>query len=338
MVRKDEIIDALDYVLLRKSIEDIVVKKYLEVVKCSSNSATKAGDGANVHMADDHDGVRVPLRRLQHKGFDEEGNDLGYIADISYPNGTIIDYYNGSIHLEGFGDEFDGDYPMGFFDNYRDGDHVTRGSANGLFKQQWKDLSRDDRAFLLNYLPLMKRGSLVRQLKALEEEGIDVNDATFQSYLGDTPLGKLVRGKSRMDEVIGHTLSDGQGLVVGEQVEKMNSIEGRRINYSSDDLTSTSVGFLNDKTLSVRDSVTGDSRSVNGKVNNWDNTTKVYTLIRQGDGTHALYLGYGQNVVEGAFDNSGNPHNELTFGGGQRFRRLLVDVENNVVIQVPVNE
>ena len=337
MVDKDDIGNVLEYVLLRKSIEDVIVKE-LEVIKCSNNSATRAGDGAMVHMADDPDGVKVPLRRLQHKGFDEDGNDLGYIADISYPNGTRIDYYNGTIHLEGFGDDLDGDFPMGFYDNYRNGDHVTRGSANGLFKQQWLDLDKDDRGFLVNYLPLMKRGSLARQVKMLEDEGVDFDDATFQSYLGDTPLGKYISGKSQMDEVIGRNLADGQNLVVGEQVERLDYRETRRINSSSDDLTSTSVGFLNDKTLTVRDSVTGDSRSVNGKVNNWDNTTKVYTIIRQGDGTHALYLGYGQNVVDGAFDNSGNPHNELTFGGGQRFKKVLVDTENNVVIQVPVNE
>jgi hypothetical protein len=111
-----------------------------------------------------------------------------------------------------------------------------------------------------------------------------------------------------------------------------------RINKSRDVPVNTSVGFLNDSSIHVHDRVTGDVRSLNGKVNNWDNTWKVYTCITQGDGTHAMYLGYAQNVHDGVVDNSGNPLNGLTFGSGQGFKTVLCDKENGVVIQVPVNE
>ena len=134
--------------------------------------------------------------------------------------------------------------------------------------------------------------------------------------------------------------ADVSSIVTGQQISRkdMSMRDAIRINSSSDSPVSTSVGRLNDKLINVKDSVSGRVHSTTGEVNNWDNTWKIYTCVTAGDGTHAMYLGYPQNVKAKVWDNSANKYNDLTYFGGQKFRRLLVDKENGVIIQVPVND
>ena len=160
MVGIEEISNSLEKTILKNEISDIIEKSFLEVVKCTDNSATRRGEGAEIHMANDPDGMKVPKRLLQHKGFDDDGNDLGYIADISYPDGTKIDYYNGKITLDGK------DYDMSMLDNYTvdsngNMNHKLKGSANGIFKRQWTESNKEERRFALNYSSLLGNGGLV---------------------------------------------------------------------------------------------------------------------------------------------------------------------------------
>lgn len=317
------------------------------LVKCGNNRATRAGENAEIHFADDPDGEKVPLRRLQDMGYNEKGEHLGYIADISYPNGTKIDFYNGTITDE------NGDvYPMGFYDNFRtDGqgnmNHVTKGSANGLFKYQWQEMDNDSKRFVVDFSSLVKRPSLMNAVHRISK---DVDDMTRRSSIQrgfdeSTPLGKLMLAHRRVGIMANGNGNewmnvDRQNLTVGQQVSKsdMTVRDFTRIHDKSNTFTETSVGFLNDKSLVVKDTMTGDSRSVNGKVNNWDNTYKIYTLITQSDGTKGIYVGYPQNVKAGSWDNSGNPLNELDLLPNQQFEKVLVDKANGIIIQRPVNE
>ena len=57
--------------------------------------------------------VCVPLRHLQDKGYNSNGEHLGYIGRIDYPDGTNIDYVNGTLTIDGM------TYQMGFDDNYK---------------------------------------------------------------------------------------------------------------------------------------------------------------------------------------------------------------------------
>ena len=306
------------------------------LVKCGNNRATRAGENAEIHFADDPDGEKVPLRRLQDMGYNEKGEHLGYIADISYPNGTRIDFYNGTITDE------NGDvYPMGFYDNFRTDsqgnmNHITKGSANGLFKYQWQEMNNDDKRFVVELSSLVKRPSLMNTLHEITKDMGDISNVTSASAIQrgfdeSTPLGKLMLAHRQVGFLNNQDVDwmnvDRQNLTVGQQVSKsdMTVRDFTRIHDSSNTFTETSVGFLNDKGLVVRDSVTGDSRSVNGKVNNWDNTYKIYTLITQADGTKGIYMGYPQNVQAGSWDNSGNPLNELDLLPNQKFEKVLVD-------------
>lgn len=335
MVNLEDINESLDKTILK----DIVAKRIVEVVKCTDNSATKAGDGGVVHMANDPDGERVPKRRLQHKGFDENGNDLGYIADIKYPNGNEINYYEGTITLDGE------TYQMGFFDNFDEhGNHITKGSANGEFKYQWQQASDSEKRKAVRYSTLLRDGTAVRLMEEMERQGLDFDRwSTKSTAMNTNPrIGALVVGKYQLDKLIGGDAfrADNRNLVTGEQISKSDTtlLDMTRINSSKGIPTNQSVGMLNDSTLHAHNTVTGETRSLNGKVNNWDNTWKVYTLITQGDGTHAMYLGYPQNVGVGAWDNSGNPLNGITYASNQHFKRVMVDKENGIVVQVPVNE
>lgn len=335
MVKLEDINDSLE----KSIVKDIVAKRIVEVVKCTDNSATKAGTGGKVHLANDPDGERVPKRRLQHKGFDENGNDLGYIADIKYPNGNEINYYEGTITYNGE------TFQMGFFDNYRDdGTHITEGSANGEFKYQWQEADMNERRTAVRFGTLLRDGTAVRLMEEMEKEGLDFNrHSTKASAMNTNPrIGGLVTGKNVFDNLIKSDSfrADNRNLVTGEMISKSDTtlLDMTRINYSKESFTNQSVGLLNDSTLHAHNTVTGETRSINGKVNNWDNSWKVYSLITQGDGTHAVYLGYPQNVGSGAWDNSGNPLNGISYAGGQKFKRVLVDKENGVVFQVPVNE
>ena len=323
-----------------------VTDDYDLLVKCSDNRATRAGEGAELHLANDPDGVEVPLRHLQDMGYDENGNHIGYLADITYPSGFRIDYVNGVL-VDGDGKE----YPMGFDDNFRvDGNgnmtHVREGSANGLFKYQWDEMNRGDRSNVIKFASAMKRNSLVEPLRELDRDGYDVQRRSGISEAmatGGRPVGNLALSQRVMDGMIRSNdwgRVDRQDLVVGQQISKSDLSFNDFIKIKpspSSMVTETSVGFLNDKSLVVRDSVTGDTRSVNGKVNNWDNTYKIYTLITNGDGTRGVYLGYPQNVKASAWDNSGNPLNELDLASNQRFEKVLVDKANGIIIQRPVN-
>ena len=165
MVGKQDIKESIDKSILKKELEGIVVKSFVEVVKCSTNSATHAGEGAVIKMADDsEDGKRVPKRLLQHKGYSETGEDLGYISDIKYESGFEIDYKGGKIIFPD-GTEFKQD----FLDNFKqDGNgklvHDKKGSAEELFDYQFKEASLrggkdSERAHMLNIATDFKDGS-----------------------------------------------------------------------------------------------------------------------------------------------------------------------------------
>ena len=342
MVDKSNIQENIEKAILKKEVSDIISKRFVEVVKCSDNSATHAGEGAIVTMAGD-EGVYVPKRHLQHKGYSDDGEDLGYIGSIEYPNADIsIDYVHGVIRR---GDE---EFQMGFDDNYRTDDygntnHILKGSANGLFKYQWTEGNRNTRRFSMYYSSLLRDGSVVRLMEELDRAGVNLDSRSAKNDAVNPKLQALLVNRVQFERSVmtnDNFRADRSNLVVGEQIsdKDVSSREFIKINQSKNTPTNTSVGRLNDSTLNVRDSVTGDSRSINGRNNNWDNTYKVYTLISQGDGTHAMYLGYPQNVKDGAWDNSGNPQNGLSFVQGQRFKTILVDKTNGVRIQVPVNE
>ena len=346
MVDKNKITESIERSILRYDIENIVVKKFVELIKCSSSSATRAGEGAVVHMADDPDGLPVPKRHLQHKGFSEDGEDLGYIADISYPSGFKIDYYHGLITLPS-GESFQ----MGFDDNYKldaNGNYVhdKKGSAEDMFDYQYKEASSGrsgDRQFLLRVGQYFKSGSLQRAMMEMDKRGVNLDRRSVkaESLATNPRLGKALIDRPLMASVRGmdFTRVDGANIAVGMQLadRDISSLDANHIGTRSNVPMSSSVGFLNDKTINARNSVTGEVRSLTGHVNNWDNTWKVYTVVSEGDGTHGLYLGYPQNVKAGSWDNSGNPYNDLTFVQGQQFNKLLVDKKNRVIIQAPDN-
>ena len=326
----------VDNNIIEKVVDDAISKSKLLIVKCHENSATLRGKGANVTLATP-DGERVPLRHLQDKGYDSNGNHLGYISRIDYPDGTSINFLEGTLTINGVTNR------MGFDDNYKtvNGNiqHDPKGSANELFKQQRKDIlnqpnGKKNWQHVLNYSPLMKRGKINKELNDLLRKGEDIH--SLQEQYKNTALGKLIDGFDEMDNIARNTRCDYENIVVGQQVASININDRRRINDNTGaNMTSTSVGFLNDKTLMSHNKITGETRSLDGNNYNWDNTYKVYTVINQGSGATGVYLGYAQNEKIKAWDNSGNSHNELTLPSNQDMTKLLVDEENKIIIQTP---
>ena len=345
MVTLDKIDESIEKSILKKELTDIIVKGVVEVVKCSTNSATENGEGAKIHMADDPDGVRVPNRLLQHKGFDEDGNDLGYIADIKYPSGFTIDYYGGKITFPD-GTEFRQD----FLDNYKTDSngnvvHDKKGSAEEALDYQFKEADVRERRMLVKTGSVLKSGSVQNLMKDIHDAHGDESGSLYGDLARNVSNPKLRDAFEVYQYMFRHgnepsMLLDRESMVTGTQISRrdMNMKDAIRINSSSEVPLSSSAGRLNDKTINVRSDVTDDVRSLNGEVNNWDNTWKIYTCVTQGDGTHAMYLGYPQNVKAGAWDNSGNMYNDVTYFPNQKFKRVLVDKSNGVIIQVPVNE
>ena len=350
MVDKKQINNSISYSVSVNKISNIIRDNIrisndesLDLLeKCGDNRATRAGENAVVHMADAPDGVQVPLRHLQDKGYTEDGEHLGYVADIEYQNGVRIDYVNGYIR-----DENGVVHQMGFDDNFRsDGNgklvHNPKGSANGMFKFQWQSMSADERRELVTVASLLKRPSLVNTIRELRDSGklgsVDVENP-------NSPLGKLLSFSQRLvnGEFDGKdwTRIDVANFVVGEQVSK-SDLSYRDVHnlrtVNGGGALETSVGMLNDKSLVVRNPMTGESRSVNGRVNNWDNTYKVYTLVETGSGAQGVYMGYPQNVKAGVWDNSGNPLNELDLLPNQHFEKVVVDKANGVIVQRIVSD
>lgn len=323
---------------VEKIFDEAITKSKIVIVKCKENSTTRRGQGAKVTLTG-NEGEPVPTRHLQDKGYDDKGNHLGYIARIDYPDGTNINYVDGTLTIDGK------TYQMGFEDNFRtvNGNiqHDPKGSANGLFKQQKKDIlnttnGKKEWKRVRDYGSLMKRSTISRQLDDLIKKGVEINSHDVKGKYNGTPLGKLIQGFTSMDNLASRTNCDYKDIVVGEQVRFVNAGERRTITTSNPNMTSTSVGFLNDKKLNVHNPVTGETRSVDGENHNWDNSYKIYTVINQGSGAKGVYLGYAQNEKIGAWDNSGNPHNELVLPSNQPMKKLLVDEANGIIIQTPV--
>lgn len=348
MVDKASIDENISKAILRKELEDIVTKSFLEVVKCTDNSATKNGEGAEMTMAKGGgtpDNM-LPKRLTQHKGYDEDGNDLGYIEKIEYPSGFTIDYVGGKITFPD-GREFD----QSFLDNNKKDsngnlmhDKMGTNNAERTFDYQFKEAEggspRSAQSMMVQIGELFKGGSSQNLMEQAKKNGIPLAQLSREST--NPRVKKLYESWQWMMRHKGdeNLRADVTSYVAGRQisVSDMNMRDATRINSTLNGMESSSVGRLNDKTINATDSVTGDTRSINGKVNNWDNTWKVYTCVSEGDGTHAMYLGYPQNAKAGVTDNSGNVYNDMTFFEGQNMKRVMVDKTNHVIIQVPVNE
>ena len=348
MVSKEFINESLEKSILKTDVQKLVEKRFIEVVKCD-NSATHNGANGKVHMANDPDGVEVPKRLLQHKGFDEDGNDLGYIADITYPSGFKIDYFGGKILFPN-GEEFSQDVLDNFkTDRFGNVVHDKKGSAEEMLSYQYKEADGGN--------PRSTRGRLLQAGKLFHSGAIQnlMNDIVHNHTDNEGNLNAELIKRSMDNPIMRETMElykwmlihknddsmllDRNSIVTGTQISKkdMNMYDATKINVSSPVPLSASVGRLNDKTINVKNDITGETRSLTGQVNNWDNTWKVYTCITQADGTHAMYLGYPQNVNAGAWDNSGNMYNDVTYFPNQNFKKLLVDKENGIIIQVPNN-
>ena len=102
----------VDNKIIEKVFDDAITKHKLILLKCHPNSVTRRGEGAVVTMTEP-DGERVPLRHLQDKGYNSKGEHLGYIGRIDYPDGTSINFVDGSLTIDGMS------YQMGFDDNYK---------------------------------------------------------------------------------------------------------------------------------------------------------------------------------------------------------------------------
>ena len=335
MVKIENINETLEKTILRKELTDIIEKGIVTVVKC--NKAHTAGEDPIIHETGAV-GEQVPLRHLFDKGYDDDGNHLGYITDITYPNsdGVSIDFVNGTATYNGQ------EYRVHFDRNYnRNGSEKNEEfNPTYFFKEQWVNATPLERQTLFRMANAMGSPSLSRAIEEIVKSGVDLNRwSTKEKYVG-TPLENMVLDQVAFDSLLRDMSIDNKANFMCSEQRQRRGFDMLHKYVSNPLPTTASVGRVSDKTINVHDKVTGDVRSLTGHNNNITNTVTTFKLIPMDSGTNGAYLGYAQNVKQGLTNDryGGNILDEIAFRGGQKWERVVIDPVNNFVVEIPVNE